>query len=393
MIVGLHDLGVLCALGVGPHAVREAMARGSTTGMGHSVGRAPGRDLIVGDITAPLPALPPELHRFDSRNNRLAHAALDQLRGTLDGLLARTPAHRVGVAIGTSTSGIAEGGEAVRAWVAGQGVPASFDYRQQEPASTGEFVATLLGATGPVVTVSTACTSSARALITARRWLALDLCDVVIAGGVDSMCDLTIRGFISIDAVSRGACRPFAADRDGINLGEGAALFVMTRDPATVCLRGAGSSSDAYHMSSPDPTGAGAVSAMRAALADAGLDAGAIDYVNLHGTATRHNDAMEARAVAELFPGGVPCSSTKPLTGHTLGAAAAVEAALCWLSLTDTAGRLPPQVASEPRDPELPPLALVGVGDTTRTSGARTYMSNSFAFGGNNTSLVLGAGV
>ncbi len=392
MIVGLHDVGVLCALGVGPRAVREAMARGSTAGMGHSVGRAPGRDLVVGDLTAPLPALPDSLHRFDSRNNRLALAALEQLRGTLDPLLARTPAHRIGVAIGTSTSGIAEGGEAVRAWVAGPAVPSTFDYRQQEPASTGEFVATTLGATGPVVTVSTACTSSARAMITARRWLALDLCDVVIAGGVDTMCDLTIRGFISIDAVSRGACRPFAADRDGINLGEGAALFVMTRDRAPVNLLGAGSSSDAYHMSSPDPSGAGAVSAMRAALADAGLDADAIDYVNLHGTATRHNDAMEARAVAELFPNGVPCSSTKPLTGHTLGAAAAVEAALCWLSLTDEARRLPPQVSSEPRDPELPALALAQVGDVARAAGRLTFMSNSFAFGGNNASLVFGGG-
>lgn len=392
MTVGLHDLGVLCALGVGQEAVREAMVRGSTEGMGHSVGRAPGRDLIVGDLAAPLPELPAALQHLDSRNNRLALAALAQLRRTLDGLLARTPARRVGVAIGTSTSGIAEGGEAVRAWVAGQGVPPTFDYRQQEPASTGELVAAVLGARGPVVTVSTACTSSARAMITARRWLALDLCDVVIAGGVDTMCDLTIRGFLSIDAVSRGACRPFAADRDGINLGEAAALFVMTRDDATVRLLGAGSSSDAYHMSSPDPSGAGAVSAMRAALADAGLDASAVDYINLHGTATRHNDAMEARAVAELFPGGVPCSSTKPLTGHTLGAAGALEAALCWLSLTDPARRLPPQVASEPRDPELPPLALTAQGDTARRAGAVTYMSNSFAFGGNNASLVLGAG-
>lgn len=392
MIVGLHDLGVLCALGVGQVQVREAMAAGSTEGMMRSVGRAPGRDLIVGDLTAPLPSLPVMLQHLDSRNNRLALAALQQLRGTLDVVLARTPAHRVGVAIGTSTSGIAEGGEAVRAWVAGQGVPATFDYRQQEPASTGEFVATVLGATGPVVTVSTACTSSARALITARRWLALDLCDVVIVGGVDTMCDLTVRGFISIDAVSRGACRPFAADRDGINLGEAAALFLMTRDPAPVRLLGAGSSSDAYHMSSPDPSGVGAVSAMRAALADAGVDAASIDYVNLHGTATRHNDAMEARAVAEMFPAGVPCSSTKPMTGHTLGAAGALEAALCWLALTDPARRLPPQLASEPRDPELPPLLLTRPGDTAPATGALTFMSNSFAFGGNNASVVLGAG-
>lgn len=391
MIVGLPDVGLLCALGVGQAAVREALARGSTDGMGLSLGRAPGRDLVVGDLTTPLPTLPGELHRFDSRNNRLALAALDQVRGTLDPILATTPAHRVGVAIGTSTSGIAEGGEAVRSWVAGQGLPQGFEYSQQEPASTAEFLATVLGATGPVVTVSTACTSSARALITARRWLALDLCDVVIAGGVDTMCDLTVRGFLSIDAVSRGACRPFAADRDGINLGEAAALFVVTRERAAVCLLGAGSSSDAYHMSSPDPTGAGAVSAMRAALDDAGLGPDAIAYVNLHGTATRHNDAMEARAVAELFPSGVPCSSTKPLTGHTLGAAAAVEAALCWLSLTDPARRLPPQVASEPRDPELPSIALTQVGDTARASERLTYLSNSFAFGGNNTSLVLGA--
>lgn len=391
MIAGLHDLGLLCALGTGPDAVRAAMVRGSVDGMHRVPDAAPGRDLVIGGVADPLPALPPCLHHLDSRNNRLALAALTQLRRTLDPLLARTPAHRVGVAIGTSTSGIAEGGDAVRAWLADGAVPDGFDYRQQEPASTGEFVATVLGAAGPVVTVSTACTSSARAMITARRWLALGLCDVVIAGGVDTLCDLTVRGFLSIDAVSRGPCRPFCADRDGINLGEAAALFVMTREPASVNLLGAGSSSDAYHMSSPDPEAVGAITAMRAALTDAGRTPADIAYVNLHGTATRHNDAMEARAVSEVFPGGVSCSSTKPMTGHTLGAAGALEAALCWLTLTDPARRLPPQVASLPLDPGLPPLVFAQDG-AVAGPGPVALMSNSFAFGGNNTSLVLGAG-
>jgi 3-oxoacyl-[acyl-carrier-protein] synthase-1 len=176
--------------------------------------------------------------------------------------------------------------------------------------------------------------------------------------------------------------------RDGINIGEAAALFLMTRESAPVAFLGGGASSDAHHMSSPEPEGRGASDAMARALSSTGLDAGMIDYVNLHGTATEHNDAMESRAIAATFGRPVPCSSTKALTGHTLGAAGALEAAFCWLALTDTERRLPPHVWDGEVDPALPPLAFTDC-DSRLSPGRRHLMSNSFAFGGNNASLIL----
>jgi len=224
--------------------------------------------------------------------------------------------------------------------------------------------------------------------MTARRLLAMDLCDAVLCGGVDSLCRLTLNGFTALEAVSAERCNPFSLNRNGINIGEAAALFLMTREPASVALLGAGASSDAHHISAPEPGGRGALQAMRKALAQADLTPEQIGYLNLHGTATQHNDAMESRAVAELFAAGVPCSSTKPLTGHTLGAAGALEAAFCWLSLQPGA-TLPPHVWDAVIDPQLPALDFVLPGQTLK--GPRNLMSNSFAFGGNNVSLILGA--
>jgi 3-oxoacyl-[acyl-carrier-protein] synthase-1 len=207
---------------------------------------------------------------------------------------------------------------------------------------------------------------------------------------VDTLARLPINGFHALQALDKNACQPFSADRHGINVGEAAALFLMTREPAAIRFMGGGAGSDAYHMSSPDPTGDGAVAAMRAALQASGLSAQDVDYLNLHGTATEHNDAMEAMAVAALFPQGVPCSSTKSLTGHTLGAAGALEAAICWLSLADATGRLPAHHADNAPDPALPALCFTARGQVMPNHRKRHLMSNSFAFGGNNACVVLG---
>jgi len=211
---------------------------------------------------------------------------------------------------------------------------------------------------------------------------------------VDSLCKLTLNGFASLEAVSDERCNPFSINRRGINIGEAAALFLMTRAEQRpgIGLLGGGATSDAHHISAPHPEGLGAQQAMRKALSAAGLEAEQIGYLNLHGTATTHNDAMESLAVQALFPAGVACSSSKPLTGHTLGAAGALEAAFCWLTLSDynTANRLPPHVWDGQAEPQLPRLKLVG-GQEQLPPGERRYlMSNSFAFGGNNISLVLG---
>jgi len=229
----------------------------------------------------------------------------------------------------------------------------------------------------------------------------------VLCGGVDSLCQLTLNGFSALEAVAAERCNPFSRNRDGITIGEGAALFLMTKEPLTrepltneqapIALLGAGANSDAYHISAPEPEGRGARQAMQAALADAGLGAEQIDYLNLHGTATAHNDAMESQAVAAVFPAGVPCSSTKPLTGHCLGAAGALEAAFCWLSLSEfnRDRLLPPHLWDGQADPALPRLHLLAPGSPAELAPARTerprrMMSNSFAFGGNNISLILG---
>jgi 3-oxoacyl-[acyl-carrier-protein] synthase-1 len=245
--------------------------------------------------------------------------------------------------------------------------------------------------------ISTACTSSARALLSARRLLDMNLCDAVLCGGVDSLCKLTLNGFSSLEAVSNQRCNPFSINRSGINIGEAAVVFLMTREASgdhRIALLGAGASSDAHHISAPEPSGRGAQQAMQKALDNAKLHASDINYLNLHGTATQHNDAMESLAVNALFPEGVPCSSTKPLTGHTLGAAGALEAAFCWLALSpeNRDRQLPPHVWDGQADTGLPALRWVTPGDTLQQNSSRRLMSNSFAFGGNNVSLIIGDG-
>jgi 3-oxoacyl-[acyl-carrier-protein] synthase-1 len=264
-------------------------------------------------------------------------------------------------------------------------------------AAPATFLADWLGLSGPAYCLSTACTSSARALLSAHRLLQQGPCDAVLCGGVDSLCRLTLNGFSALEAVSAERCNPFSFNRQGINIGEGAALFLMTkelmtREQTSIALLGGGASSDAYHISAPQPQGLGAQQAMRKALAAAGVTAEQIDYLNLHGTATAHNDAMESLAVQALFPQGVPCSSTKPLTGHALGAAGALEAAFCWLSLSpyNSDNLLPPHLWDGQAEDRLPHLQLVAQGTRLAHKPQRRLMSNSFAFGGNNLSLILG---
>jgi 3-oxoacyl-[acyl-carrier-protein] synthase-1 len=219
------------------------------------------------------------------------------------------------------------------------------------------------------------------------------LCDAVVAGGVDTLCKLTVRGFAALEATSKGIANPFSRHRDGINLGEGAALFLLSRDPSSIELLGVGETSDAYHISAPDPEGRGAEAAVRAALDDADCAPGNIGYVNLHGTGTQLNDAMESAMMARVFGReSVPASSTKPLTGHLLGAAAATELAFCWLALSgyNAARELPVHHWDGERDALLDPLALVAPGTRLAERGRRCLMSNSFAFGGSNLSLVIG---
>ena len=336
--------------------------------------------------------LPDALAEFDCRNNRLALLGLrqDDFMAAVGAAIARHGRRRVAVLLGTSTAGILQTEQAYRRRDPATGaLPDDFNYRTTHNAySVADFVRTVFKLEGPAAVVSTACSSSAKVFASAARMIEAGLIDAAIVGGVDSLCLTTLYGFNSLELLSSTPCRPFDAERNGISVGEAAAFILLERpapylDP-DVLLLGAGESSDAYHMSSPHPEGLGARMAMAAALQAAGLQADAIDYINLHGTATPSNDAAEGRAVAALFGDRVPCSSTKGATGHTLGAAGGLEAILSALALQQ--GFMPGGINTCHVDPGIPIQYLTANRDTA----PQRVLSNSFGFGGTNCSLVLG---
>ncbi|RKP46598.1 beta-ketoacyl-[acyl-carrier-protein] synthase family protein [Pararobbsia silviterrae] len=330
-----------------------------------------------------------ELAPFDCRNNRLARIGL-AADGFLDDArdaVRRHGAHRVGVILGTSTGGVLETELAYRRRLPSGALPPGFDYSAtHSPYSVVEYVRALTGARGPSTAVSSACSSSAKVFASAARLIATGLIDAAIVGGVDSLCQTTLYGFNSLELLSSDPCRPYDPDRNGISISEGAAFALLERWPGrpdddAIALVGYGESSDAHHMSSPHPEGLGAQIAMRAALTSAGLDAGDIDYINLHGTATPSNDAAEGLAVSAVF-GATPCSSTKGATGHTLGAAGALEAVISILALRHH--EMPAGINSKRVDPALNVHYLL----ENRAAEMRYVLSNSFGFGGTNCSLI-----
>lgn len=389
--VYLQAMGSVNALGLGSVAVRDALFAAAPRGIPATDQYTPGRPLHLGVLPGEIAARHGDPDRLRSRNNAVLGAALDDLRPCIDAAIARFGPHRVAIVLGVSTGGMVEGEAARRFQFANGRWPDGFDYAVQEMGNAALWLQRELGARGPAHTISTACSSGAKALASGARLLRAGLVDVVIAGGVDALTPFTIAGFGALESVSADRCLPMSAHRRGINLGEGAALFLMGRDPGPVVLSGWGEGSDAHHMSAPDPSGQGAMAVMRQALARAGVAADTIDYLNLHGTATPLNDAMESTAVAEVLGLDVACSSTKPLTGHTLAAAGAVEAALCWATLVDNAaGRLPPHLWDGQRDAALPALHLVAPGETLGRAPRRA-LSTSFAFGGSNAALLMEA--
>jgi 3-oxoacyl-[acyl-carrier-protein] synthase I len=362
--------------------------------------------------------LPSEWAQFECRNNRLAWLGLQQ-DGFLNAVAAarsRWGAKRVGVFLGTSTSGLLQTELAYRERTPSGALPASFAYGPtQNTYSLAAFVMHALQLQGPSWVVSTACSSSAKVFGNAARLITAGLIDAAVVGGVDSLCLTTLYGFNSLELLSADICRPWDAQRNGLSIGEAAAFALVEREivhasaqtnpaqtkspsAASGWLLGVGESNDGYHMSTPHPQGAGAIAAMRSALAQAGLQPHEIDYINLHGTATPSNDASEFLAVSTVFgaqtlnnaapntqrPGGVPCSSTKGATGHTLGAAGGVEAVIALLSMQHSL--LPAGLNVQQLDSALPLNYLV----TNQHQPVQRVLSNSFGFGGSNASLVLG---
>jgi len=344
-------------------------------------------DTAVGEVEGLDAPLRADLAAFECRNNRLAQLTLEQ-DGFADAVRAASRRHgaaRIGVFLGTSTAGILETEVAYRHRDAAGALPAALDYRRSHNSfSVVEFVRSYFGLTGPATAVCTACSSGAKVFGSARRLIDAGLIDAAVVGGVDSLCLTTLYGFHSLEVLSAAPCRPFDPQRDGISIGEGAAFVLLERSAAGVALLGVGESSDAHHMSAPHPQGLGAQLAMQAALRDAALAPAAIDYINLHGTATPANDAAEALAVSAVFGRAVACSSTKGATGHLLGAAGAVEAVIAALALERAL--LPGSAGTQTVDPGL----LPGYRLQPEAVPLTHVLSNSFGFGGSNCALVLG---
>ena len=379
------------ALGVGRAATLAAL-RDGRSGLARKTFETAALDTWIGEVEGvDAQALPPALADFDCRNNRLAWLGLqaDGFAASVARARARFGPRRIGVFLGTSTSGILQTELAYRRRDPVTGaLPADFRYAQTHNTySVVDFTRRVLELEGPSCAVSTACSSSAKVFGHAARLIELGVIDAAVVGGVDSLCLTTLYGFNSLELLSDDICRPWDARRHGLSLGEAAAFALLERDAAApqAWLRGVGESSDGFHMSSPHPQGAGAVEAMQAALAQAGVAPGEIDYLNLHGTATPNNDSAEDLAVNAVFGDRLPCSSTKGATGHTLGAAGGVEAAIAMLALQH--GLMPGGLNRRTPDAALRSRYL----DVNVEARLRLVASNSFGFGGSNACLVFGA--
>ncbi|PIQ42508.1 MAG: beta-ketoacyl-[acyl-carrier-protein] synthase II [Gammaproteobacteria bacterium CG11_big_fil_rev_8_21_14_0_20_46_22] len=388
----IHDFSVMSALGANKNDVYRRLIQNDTSGIDEYTALFSGRTTRIARVHEKLSVLPAYLSRYDCRNNRLLAAAYDRIKPSVEALIEKFGASRIAVVLGTSTSGIAAGEAAYKEKMRRGQFPEWFNYIQQEAGSCAEFLARYAKLGGIYYTISTACSSSGKAFAAAKRLLQANLCDAVIVGGADSECELTLNGFDCLGLLSDEICAPFSAQRKGITLGEGAALFIVSREPSALRLSGVGESSDGYHMTAPHPEGEGAVLAMRQALQEAKLNPEEIEYLNAHGTGTLKNDLAEACAIHRVFDEQGPwCGSTKSLTGHTLGASSAVEIALCALLLSpafNPSKQLPAQHLKNASDPALSPIRLL-----TQTEPFKhgRFMCNAFAFGGSNVSLILEA--
>lgn len=376
------------ALGRTNDTIASALSTAHAPGMQEQAGYLiSGQSLMLGTVLGELPAIPEHLSAHNSRNNALLLSTLHEIAEQVQAVLAQVGPERFGIVMGTSTSGLDEADHKVSGTDQG-----TWRYPMQELGDPARFLQRYLKTTGPAYTISTACSSSARALISACRMLKSGICAAVLCGGADTLCRMPINGFNALELVSDELCAPFAQERKGITIGEGAGLMLLTTDqnnPRTSKLSvvGYGESSDAYHVSAPEPEGKGAEAAMRMALQQAQLTPENLGYVNLHGTASKMNDQAEATVMHRLCGPQTPCSSTKYLTGHTLGASGIVELCLCALTLERDLPLVPQDFSTNHLDPTLPEFGLI---TQKGLHLKRPYvMSNAFAFGGNNTSVIL----
>jgi 3-oxoacyl-[acyl-carrier-protein] synthase-1 len=378
------------ALGMSSAEVLEGLYAGRS-GLTTAASEAPlpplGIEAVLGALPEAPPSLPARFARYDTRLARIAHALFAEIEPALARALQRYGASRVALVLASSTAGLETTERAAMQLAATGRLPEAYSFDQAHAFhALTELVRAWSGARGPGYVVSTACSSGNKVFGSAARLLRAGLADAVLVGGIDSLCQITVRGFHSLGILSKEPCRPFGRDRDGTSIGEGGALLLVERaGDASAQLLGVGECCDAHHMTQPAPDGSGALAAMHAALAAAGLQAEQIDHVNAHGTGTPLNDAAEARAIATLFGRRVPVASTKGYTGHMLGAAAAMEAVFAIAAIERSV--VPRSLGSDPADPALE-LRLSGEAER---HACRYVLSNAFAFGGSNAAVVFGA--
>ncbi|MCR5401933.1 MAG: 3-oxoacyl-ACP synthase [Treponema sp.] len=391
MNVYLSEPAVLCGAGNNSETLWEAVTQGNQRGI-KKVTALNGKEFYAARIDDQY-LQTKSSSKYDMRIMRIEEACLLQLEKTIEKAKEKYPSKRIGVCVGSCDNGTEFSLKGHRSYFEKGNFEADYSLEIQGADYVSTFISKKYDLQGPCLTFSTACSSSAGAIIKAAELLKSGICDAVIAGGVDIASDTVLMGFDSLEAVSSEITNPFSKNRHGITLGEGAAFFLMSKESFSeknVRLLGYGESADAYHMTSPDPSGQGAVKAIKGALSSCGLEAKDIDYVNLHGTGTRFNDSMEAKALDQIFGDyKVPCSTTKAVTGHTLGAAGALEAAVSYLTLGKNS--LPLQVWDKEADPELPAINIVSE-KVSLEKKVKICMSNSFAFGGANSCLILGIG-
>ena len=377
MTVILQDLGFVCALGLTHDEVVKNAKCGDTSGMFRVMP-------TVAEVKVPFGSVNIETREV-MRCYDLLLAALRQIEPAILKLKSNYAPNRIGIVIGASNTGIHEAQRHLNIALETGKIPNEFSLSEIELYSPTAFLVEQTGFTGPAYTVSTACSSSAKVFQDAKDLIEQDICDAVLVGGVDARCDFALNGFNALSALSYKHTNPMSQNREGINLGEGAALFIMTRGTDGIKLLGVGESSDAYHLTSPDPSGAGAISAMRMALNNAGLTPDKIDFINMHGTGTVANDAMESLAINTVFGENTLCASTKPLTGHTLGAAGAISAALSWLMIKHQF--VIPHIFDGEYATD---CAKINLATTESQQNVNRVLCNAFAFGGSNASIIIG---
>ena len=377
MNVVLSNLGFVCALGTSLDEIAKNAISGSQQGMFNNNVIIDGKDVPFG------------MTKIETTCNMrfcdLINAALNQIMPDIEKLRKLYQPWRIGIIIGASNTAVHEAQKCISAKLSGGKMPTDFSLSMLELGSPSAYIQSLTGFLGPVFTISTACSSSIKAIDTARNLIRDNICDAVICGGVDARCDFALNGFNALEALSHAITNPMSQNRSGINLGECAALFIMQRGDDGIRVLGCGETSDAYHPTAPDPGGIGAKQAMQNALSDANLTSKDVQYINMHGTGTIANDAMESHAIYEIFGDAPICASTKPLTGHCLGAAGACSVALSWLMLNKDF--IIPHVYDGHFADDCAPIQLAKKNHQIKI---QNILCNAFAFGGSNSTIIIG---